>query len=204
MVSLSLESGTQISKVVIHDLPSFFEWHHLGNFGHLVQSKGPTCQVQLGLHSLQMNRYYVYPWKLKKKRSPFPPRLLVVLPFYISYQAGQWSDKKVKKEKKLSFWMKNVVLISEFHLLICWVVSVRVAWASRIIFDGKSESMIITDNLVIDFSQALNCMDPIHAVILIIVTSITTTLYFIMIRFVIIVILPPLRSLALAQIWKLS
>ena len=54
--------------------------------------------------------------------------------------------------------------------------------------------MIITDNLVIDFSQALNCMDPIHAVILIIVTSITTTLYFIMIWFVIIVILPPLRS----------
>ena len=61
--------------------------------------------------------------------------------------------------------------------------------------------MIITDNLVIDFSQALNCMEPIHAIILIIaVTSITTTLYFIMIRFVIIVILPPLRSLALAQI----
>ena len=60
--------------------------------------------------------------------------------------------------------------------------------------------MIITDNLVIDFSQALNCMDSIHAVILIIVTSITTTLYFIMIRFVIIVILSPLRSLALAQI----
>ena len=60
--------------------------------------------------------------------------------------------------------------------------------------------MIITDNLVIDSSQALNCMDPIHAVILIIVTIITTTLHFIMIRFVIIFILPPLRSLALAQI----
>ena len=27
----------------------------------LVQSKGPTCQVQLGLYSLQMNRYSVYP-----------------------------------------------------------------------------------------------------------------------------------------------
>ena len=79
--------------------------------------------------------FIVYPWKLKKKRSPFLPRLLGVLPFYISYQAGQRSDKKVKKEKKLSFLMKN--LISEFHLLICWVVSVRVAWASRIIFDGK-------------------------------------------------------------------
>ena len=60
--------------------------------------------------------------------------------------------------------------------------------------------MIITDNLVIDFSQALNCMDPIHAVILIIVTIINTTLYLIMIRFIIIVILPPLRSLVLAQI----
>ena len=81
--------------------------------------------------------FIVYPWKLKKKRSPFLPRLLGVLPFYISYQAGQRSDKKVKKEKKLSFLMKNLVLISEFHLLICWVVSVRVAWASRIIFDGK-------------------------------------------------------------------